>query len=191
MICPVSVQEARPASQQQKPKIGWWSRLSPWWWGLMMLLALTLCLAILVPRTAPTTSPVRPNPSASASPASVRPPGAVYPQAMTAGRGFADANLSGARLAQLDLRGKDFRDADAAGAVFVGSLLNGANFTHANLRGTDLRDACLRGVVFTAAELSGADFTGADVTGATVTPAAISAAIGWESRAKPGVCSRN
>ena len=88
----------------------------------------------------------------------------------------------------LDLRGKDFRHADAAGAVFARSLLNGANFSHADLRGADLRGACLRGAIFTRAQLAGADFTGADVTDATVAHAATDTAIGWSSISSPSVC---
>jgi uncharacterized protein YjbI with pentapeptide repeats len=172
----------------QEPRAGRLSRLSPWWWGLIALVALSLVIMTLAPRVAPM-SPVARSKQSSANPsATTSLPDRVYTQAMAVGHDFAGTDLSGARLAQLDLRGKDFQDTDAAGAVFAGSLLNGANFAHANLRGADLRDACLRGAIFTTADLAGADFTGADVTGATVTSAAISAAIGWRSTASPAAC---
>jgi hypothetical protein len=188
MMCGVSVQEATLVSEPQKPMAGRLSRLSPWWWGLIALVALLLIIMTLAPRIAPMTPVARSKQSSANPSAAASRPGRVYTQAMAAGRDFAGTDLSGARLAQLDLRGKDFLDTDASGAVFAGSLLNGANFAHANLRGADLRDACLRGAIFTAADLAGADFTGADITGATVAPAAISTAIGWRSTASPAAC---
>lgn len=192
MICDVSGQEAPPAdlpaTPPQEPRIRWWSRLSPWWWGLLMLLAILVVVATQVPRMAAITSAPRPEPTPAAPSAAATLAGPVYSQALVAGRDFADADLSGALLAHLDLRGKDFQYANAAGAVFADSLLNGVNFAHADLRGADLRDTCLRGAILTGAELAGADFTGADVTGATVTPTAVSAAIGWGSTPNPSVC---
>jgi len=191
----MSDQEAQSAdlspAPPQEPRIRWWSRPSPWGWGLMILVAILVILATQVPRIAGITSASRPKQASAPSSPVPTLSGQVYSQALVAGRDFADADLSGDLLTHLDLRGKDFQYADAAGAVFAGSLLNGVNFAHANLRGANLRDACLHGAIFTGAKLAGADFTGADVTGATVTPTARSAAIGWGSPAKASVCLRN
>jgi hypothetical protein len=192
MIYWVSDREAPTASRQPtpppEPRMGRWSRLSPWWWGLITLVALLIIVATQVPRIASISSATRSKPSSTPTSAAPFMSGPAYTPALAAGRDFASADLSGVLLAHLDLRGKDFQHANAAGAVFVGSMLNGANFAHADLRGADLRDTCLRGAIFTGAELSGADFTGADVTGATVTSTAISTAIGWGSTTNPAVC---
>lgn len=115
--------------------------------------------------------------------------GVVYTPSMVVGHEFAAADLRGAYMTDLDLRGKDFQSADAAGAVLAGSVLNGADFSYANLRGADLKDTCLRGAVLTGAELNGANFTGADVTDATVTSAALAKVIGWSSTAPSSGCS--
>ena len=104
----------------------------------------------------------KPQPSPATHAAAPRLAGLAYTQAMVTNHDFAGADLRGARLAHLDLRGEDFEHADAAGAVFTGSLLNGADFAQADLRGADLRDTCLRGSILTGASLAGADFTGAD-----------------------------
>ena len=195
MICDVSDQGAQsanlPAVPPQEPRIRWWSRTSPWGWGLVILVVILVVLATQVPRIAGRAC--APQPEEASAPSSAGPTlsGQVYSQALVAGRDFASADLSGAILANLDLRGKDFQYANAAGVVFAGSLLNGVNFAHANLRGANLRGTCLRGAILSGAELAGADFTGADVIGATVTPTARSAAIGWGSTAKPSVCLRN
>jgi hypothetical protein len=192
MICDVSQQETEsidsPVKPPKEPGIHWWSRLSPWGWGLLILLALLAVVATQVPRIAETTSPPVSKPLPRTPTATPSLSGPAYSQALVAGRDFANADLSGALLTHLDLRGTDFQGANAAGAVFAGSLLNGANFAQADLRGADLRGPCLRGAILTGAQLAGADFTGADVTGATVAPAAISAAIGWGSTAQPSVC---
>jgi hypothetical protein len=142
-----------------------WTRPSPWLWGLVVLLAIAGIAVTQEPK--PT---ILRTPSLS---------GPVYTPAMVLDRSFRGADLNGARLMHLDLRGKDFQDVSAAGAIFAGSLLNGANFSYANLRGADFRGTCLRGADLIGAQLAGVDFTDADVTGATVSPGVISETIGW------------
>lgn len=193
MICDVSDPQA---TQQQPPaqiaaqelRPSWWSRPSPWFWGLVVLLLIAAIAVTQVPRLSAVFSArgAKHNQAAPAVPPTLS--GPAYTQAMVAGRNFIGANLRGARLVRLDLRGKSFQHADGAGVVFAGSLLNGANFSHADLRGADLRGTCLRGANFTGANLAGADFTNADVTAATVTPAATSSAIGWASGSASSVC---
>jgi hypothetical protein len=188
MICDVSDPEATQTERSaavRLPKARWWSRPSPWLWGLVILLVM---VATQVPRISSMVSP-GPKLSSIAPAAAPTSSGQVYTQAMVARRDFIHANLRGARLAHLALRGKDFDRADAAGAVFTGSLLNGANFSHADLRGADLRDTCLRGSILTGTKLAGADFTGADVTGAIVTPTVISKTIGWATVSDSSACS--
>jgi Pentapeptide repeats (8 copies) len=192
MICDVSNQEASPearaAVSPHDPRIHWWSRVSPWWWGLLALVAIAVITATQVPRISALSSAPRSKPSTAPPSATATLSGPAYTQAMVTGRNFVRADLAGAVLEHLDLRGKDFQGADAAGAVFTGSLLDGVNLSGADLRGANLRDACLRGAILTRAELAGADFTGADVTGATVTPATTSTAIGWASIPDSPVC---
>ena len=171
-----------------EPKIRWWSRVSPWLWGLVVLLAIAIIVITQVPRTSAVPPAPRPKPSAATPSVTPLLSGLAYTQAMVAGRNFADADLRGAVLQHLDLRGMDFQWAHAAGAVFAGSLLDGANLSHADLRGADLRDACLRGAILTGAKLAGADFTGADVTGAMITLSATATAIAWASIPSASVC---
>lgn len=189
MICGVQDQEVAPDEQKVEPptpqKLRWWIRVSPWWWGLLAVVAIGLILATQVPRISAIPSSPRSKSSPAAAPALS---GLAYTQAEVAERSFADVDLRGAILRHLDLRGKDFQRADAAGAVFARSLLNGVNLSRANLRGANLRDACLRGAILTGAQLSGADFTGADVTGATVASAAASSATGWASTPASSAC---
>ena len=185
--------DPQPPPSRQTPnggraKVHSWSRPSPWWYGLAILLAIAGILATQAPRasTAGTTRGRAPGPTASlALPVLSGPP---YTQAMAAGRNFIGADLRGARLIHLDLRGKDFQGADAAGAVFAGSFLNGANFSNADLRGADLRDTCLRGADLAEAQLAGADFTDADVTGAKIAPAAKTEIVGWMASSASSVC---
>ncbi len=197
MICDVSDPQAAQQQQQPPPaqiapqelKPSWWSRPSPWFWGLVVLLVIAAVVVTQVPRLSAVFSArgATNNQAAPAVPPTLS--GPAYTQAMVADRNFIGANLSGARLVRLDLRGKSFQHADGAGVVFAGSLLNGANFSHADLRGADLRGTCLRGADFTGSDLAGADFTNADVTAATVAPAAIFSAIGWASGSASSVCS--
>ena len=204
MICDVSDPEAPTTTQPVgpylpgPPPVHWWSRVSAWLWGLVILLVIAGVFATQVPRISSIFSVPRPKHGLVAVPRTNYSPvaptvtptlsGPAYTQAMVAGRDFIRADLRGALLAHLDLRGKSFQRAEAAGAVFAGSLLNGANLSHADLRGADLRNTCLRGANLTGAKLAGADFTGADIIGATVTPTEPSKAIGWASISIPSPC---
>lgn len=182
---PAARSDATPASDG---KTHWWSGPSPWFWGLGFLVVIGVIAVTQVPRLSTIFAA-----GSKASPAVTATPtlsGPAYTQVMVASRDFIHADLRGAQLVRLDLRGKNFQYAEAAGAVFAGSLLNGANLSHADLRGADLRDTCLRGAILTNADLSGADFTGADVTGAVVTPAATAQAIGWASIPAASVCPK-
>lgn len=192
MICDVPDPQApQPpaviAPRELKPS--WWSRPSPWFWGLVVLLLIAAIAVTQVSRLSAVFSARGAKHNQAASAVLPTLSGPAYTQAMVAAHNFIGANLRGARLVHLDLRGKSFRHADAAGAIFAGSLLNGANFSHADLRGADLRGTCLRGAKFTGADLAGADFTDADVTAATVPPAATSSAIGWASGSASSVCA--
>jgi hypothetical protein len=169
----------------REPRIRWWSRSSPWLWGLVVLLALA-ALTVTQVRRLDTLLSISPKPSATTGPVLS---GTDYTQAMVARGDFVGADLRGARLEHLDLRGVNFRRANASGAIFAGSLLNGANLSHADLRGADLRDTCLQGAVLVGAKLAGADFTGADITGSTVRSGATIDAIGWAS-VPTSVCQR-
>lgn len=194
MICDVSDPEQVSATQPEmahtsERPIGRRGRSSPWLWGFVALLVITAIVATQVPRLSRVFSTPSPKTSAAA-PGRPSLSGQTYTQAMVANANFIGADLRGARLAHLDLRGTDFRRADAAGAIFTGSLLNGADFSHANLRGADLSETCLRGSILTAAKLAGADFTGADVRGATATAAITAWPIGWNSAAASSACSR-
>jgi hypothetical protein len=166
----------------------WWSRPSPWLWGLVILLVIAGIAVTQVQRISAVPSAVKSAPRPTATAAFPDLSGPAYTQAMVSGRDFIGADLRGARLIRLDLRGKNFQSADAAGAVYANSLLNGANFSHANLRGADLRNTCLRGADFAGAQMAGADFTGADVTGATVGTTVTSQAIGWASIPASSTC---
>lgn len=186
MICNMPDQGTKPATESDLEfarvrRTRWPGHLSPWAWGLGVLMVVGVVTLTQVPRLhAIVAARTEGRPAATTT----GPPvlsGRAYTQAMIEHSDFVGADLSGARLVHLDLRGENFMYADAAGAVFAGSLLNGANLSHADLRGADLRSACLRGADLADADLSGADFTGADVTGATVTPAATSQAIAWDS----------
>lgn len=179
---------SRQTANGGRAKVHPWSRPSPWWYGLAILLAIAGILATQAPR-APTAASTRehapgPTPSTALPVLS----GPTYTQAMVAGRNFIGADLRGARMMHLDLRGKDFQGANAAGAIFADSFLNGADFSNADLRGADLRDTCLRGANLTEAQLEGADFTDADVTGAKIASAAKTKIVGWMASSSSSVC---
>jgi len=167
------------------PKPHWWSRASPWLWGL---LALAVIVGTQVPRVHHVFLSGTLKPSAVATTSTPQLSGVDYSQAMVASANFVNADLQGARLRNLDLRGKEFRKADAAGAIFSGSLLNGADLSGADLRGADFSDACLQGSNLTGAQLAGANFTGADVAGASASPAALADALGWDSVPTSSTC---
>ena len=152
MIYDVSDQRMAPRREDgdgARMRTHWWSRPSPWLWGLVLLLVIAGIAVTQVPRLS-TVFSARGTQASPTAPAVVPTlSGPAYTQATVAGRNFVGADLRGAQLVHLDLRGQNFQRADAAGAVFAGSLLNGANFSHVDLRGADLRDACLRGANLT------------------------------------------
>lgn len=166
----------------------WWARPSPWLWGLVALLAIAGLAVMQEPRlrVACSARESKPGPAGATAPTLS---GLVYTPAMVADCNFKGADLSGARLVHLDLRGKDFQDANATGAMFTDSLLSGVNLSHANLRGADLRGTCLRGANLTGTKLAGANFTDAEVTGVTISPGAVSDAIGWTLTSDSLACS--
>lgn len=193
MICVVpDPRAARKAPTVTAPpdqmRVRWWSRLSPWLSGALILLVVAGIAVTQVPRLPTVFSAGVTRSSSASSTASPVLSGLTYTQSTVADREFVDQDLRGDQLVDLDLRGKDFQGADAAGAIFAGSFLNGANFSDADLRGADLRDTCLRGVNFTGAELAGADFTGAEITGATVVTGATSETVGWTSISASRAC---
>lgn len=195
MILDVSDPQATPKPPTvmvpvREPRTHWWSRPSPWLWGLTVLLVIVGIAVTQVPRLSTAFSARQSAPRPTTQSSLPRLAGTAYTQAMVAGRSFVHADLGGAQLIHLDLRGKNFQGADAAGAVFAGSLLNGANLSHADLRGADLRGTCLRGADLAGAQLAGADFTGADVTDATVTSTAVAQTIGWTVVPVAPVCPK-
>lgn len=176
---PDTTRTAKPlAVDPDEPKSRWWSRLSPWLWGLLIL---AIIVGTQVPRITHVFSPGPSRPRAAATTTAPTLSGVAYTQAMVATMNFTGADLRGARLTHLDLRGKEFRNAIAAGAIFSGSLLNGADLSHADLRGADFSDACLQGSDLTGAKLAGANFTGADIAGVSVAPTSVSNTLGWNS----------
>src|SRR5690349_644720 len=121
MICHVSDPQTtqRPPSVAPAPsalRSRWWSRPSPWFWGVVCLLVVAGIVVTQIPRLGTVLSP-EPKPSPTAPTNVPRLSGPVYTQAMVAGRNFIGADLRGAVLVHLDLRGRDFGHADAAGAV--------------------------------------------------------------------------
>ena len=80
-------------------------------------------------------------------------------------------DLSGAPLADADLRdvelpGTDLTDADLSGAVLRNADLSGADLTRANLAGTDLSGADLTGADLNQVDMSAAILSGAKLDGA-------------------------
>ena len=120
--------------------------LSPWWWGLPMLVALLAIIITRVPPIAAISATARAKPSPAGFSAALSLSGPVYTQVSVDGRDFCQRGSerrgpSAPRFA----RKSTLQRANAARSRCSGfySLLNGANFTHANLRGADLRGACL------------------------------------------------
>jgi len=82
-------------------------------------------------------------------------------------RNFAKAELSGANLQDVDVKGADLSYADLSGANlsnanFRGCDLSFANLNQANLENTDLRGAMLFSADFRQANLQGTKFEKAD-----------------------------
>jgi hypothetical protein len=90
-------------------------------------------------------------------------------------------DLSGAKLARLDMWSRDLRGANFANSTLTGariwnSELGGANFTNAKLRSAEFEGCKLEKASFASADLTRADLNraklqGADFTGATLTGA--------------------
>ena len=106
---------SEPEAATRDPKVHWWSRLSPWFWGLLFLLLIAVTQAPRIPALFP--AKAKPVPAASTSVA-----GPAYTQAKVARLEFAQANLVGGRLAHLDLRGKTFQGASAEGAYLLAAF---------------------------------------------------------------------
>ncbi len=109
----------------------------------------------------------------------------------TGGRNFQGADLTGAQLAEADLRNAnligailrnaDLRNAQLDGAKLVIADLSNADLTNANLRkaklvGANLRDARLSGADLSRAKLNNADLRNAQLVGAKLVGANLSAA---------------
>lgn len=73
------------------------------------------------------------------------------------------ANLSGADLSEVNLRGADLRSADLSYAYLSGFDLSEANLRGADLHSADLSEADLSGADLRYANLSGADLRYADL----------------------------
>jgi len=86
------------------------------------------------------------------------------------------ANLSGADLSRAKLYGADLRGADLRGADLYGAELSGAELYGATLRYADLRYANLSGADLSCAKLHGADLRGAKLYGANLYNAELSGA---------------
>lgn len=97
------------------------------------------------------------------------------------GLSFRAADLTGADLSDLDLRGADFREALLESVNFDGSRLAGCDFSRAVLARASLRGADLSGCRLAAANLAGcrcesARFDRADLNGAIVSNAELASA---------------
>jgi hypothetical protein len=94
---------------------------------------------------------------------------------------FSNADLTGVALFQLALNNAQFVNSQMAKADLSGSALFEAEMTGANLSGADLENsepigADLAGADLAGADLAGADLTGADLTGADLTGADLAGA---------------
>lgn len=86
------------------------------------------------------------------------------------------AILKGAKLTQADLRAADFIEADLTEATLVEADLRGANLGLSKLFKANLRDANLRGAQLAQAKMGGAILTGADLRKAHLNHADLSGA---------------
>ncbi len=73
---------------------------------------------------------------------------------------FENANLSGANFFAADFQNADFRNADLRGAAFAYADLRGAKFDGANLTGAYFNGALLEGATFVNAKIKNTDFDG-------------------------------
>lgn len=95
-------------------------------------------------------------------------------QRLAARASFAEHNLTGLDLSELDFSGVDLRDASLRQTKLAKAQLRGTNLTEADLTEADLSGADLTGAILTDADLSkavvaGAKLTGLHVQGATLT----------------------
>ena len=87
------------------------------------------------------------------------------------GRDFIEAELRDTILCDADLRDADLTGANLTGAKLPDAYLFGTNLTGAYLYKADLTSADLRSAILTSADLEGADLTGAYLIGADLTGA--------------------
>src|SRR6266480_2414957 len=100
------------------PRLHWWSRPSLWLWGLVILLVIVAIAAAQGQRLSALFSTRAPKSSLAAPATAPKLSGPAYTQATVAGLSFIRADLRSARLTHLDLRGENFRHAQASGALF-------------------------------------------------------------------------
>ena len=155
MMCGMSDPGAPPASlpaTPREPRIHWWSRVSPWWWGLLMLVALWLSSSSgchQSPRIRYGTGQAeldgfrRPS---LAGPVYTQPsPTRVTSTTPPERRGPSTPRFARKGLSACERRWRDFRRQPAERREF---------YSCQSARSRPER-ACLRGAVFTAAELAG------------------------------------
>ena len=97
--------------------------------------------------------------------------GADLTRADLAGAYLTGISLTGAYLVEADLAGTDLRRADLTGANLAGANLRKANLARANLTGANLARSDLRGANLTGADLTRSDLRRANLTGADLTEA--------------------
>jgi uncharacterized protein YjbI with pentapeptide repeats len=123
-------------------------------------------------------------------------PGVNWSNCSFDGRGFARADLTGARMTNMRLSRADFSGARLDGADLSYSEMAVARLRDASLNGAELTGASLRGADLAGADLSGAnlsyvDLLGADLTGANLRAATLDNAIWTDGRiCAPGSVGR-
>ncbi|PRY40534.1 pentapeptide repeat protein [Umezawaea tangerina] len=95
------------------------------------------------------------------------------------GRDLQNAQLAGAVLDDLDLRGLNLAGVKAQGASFRRAVLDEVQFTGADLRGADFTDACLERSDLSGAQLGGMIARGADVTNVVTDKELIANVVSW------------
>lgn len=98
--------------------------------------------------------------------------------ALEAGEDLSDVELAGARLAEVDFRGRPLRGVVLLRAELRGANLRGVDLTGAQLGGADLTNAMLEGAILEGADLTGARLDGARLDGASLSGAAFEKASG-------------